>query len=144
MAHEVLLQGHKKLLRKLQRLPDAVQRRILRPAVNKALTPINRDAKRRAPKETGLLRRSIGKKVKVYKRTGVVWGAVGIRKGYKTQLPDGSWRNPEMYAALVERGTRTTRAQPFLRPAMDANRERALSILADAVRAGLAKEAARP
>ncbi|MCP4617177.1 MAG: hypothetical protein GY844_12190 [Bradyrhizobium sp.] len=143
MANGVLLEGHGRLLRKLRRLPQTVQRRVMRPAVSKALTPVNRDAKRRAPRATGLLKKSIGKKVKVYRHSGTVWGAVGVRRGYKARMPDGRYRDPDKYAHLVELGTQHSPAQPFLRPAMDANRERALAILADTVRAGLAKEAAK-
>jgi len=140
----VELIGDKKLRRKLQQLAGGAQRRIVRPAVSKALTPINRAAKRRCPVETGLLKRSIGKKVKAYKWSGTVWGGVGPRVGYKKQMPDGSWRNPTKYAHLVELGTVGLAARPFLRPALDTNRQKAMGILATEIRRRLEKEARRP
>lgn len=146
MANEVLLQGHKKLQRKLARLAAAAQRRIVRPAVRKALSPINKAAKRNCPTETKLLRKSIGSKVKVYRYSGVVWGGVGPRTGFKRQVTVGGrseWRNPTKYAHLVEYGTRHSPAQPFLRPALDVERPRALGILASEVKARLEKEARR-
>ena len=134
----VELIGDKKLRRTLQQLAGGAQRRIVRPAVSKALTPINRAAKRRCPVETGLLKRSIGKKVKAYRYSGVIWGAVGPRVGYKKQMPDGSWRNPTKYAHLAED------AKPYLRPALDTNRQKAMGILATEIRRRLEKEARRP
>ena len=44
-----VLEGAGKLQKTLTHLRGATQRRIMRPAINKALTPINREAKARAP-----------------------------------------------------------------------------------------------
>jgi HK97 gp10 family phage protein len=139
----VLLEGDVRLRRKLERLETKSQKKIVRPAVNAALTPINKAAKRKASVETGLLKKSIGKKVKTY-RSGTVWGGVGPRTGFKTQMEDGRFRNPVKYAHLVELGTRHSPARPFLRPALDEQRPHALAVLAAKVRAGIEKEARKP
>ena len=146
MAYEVLLEGNEKLARKLALLSEVTQRRIVRPAVSKALTPIMKDAKRRCPADTKQLRKSIGKTVKVIGGAEkVVWGAVGPRRGFKIPNPrwPGHFLNPTSYAHFVEFGTRHAAARPFLRPAMDGNRSAALAIIAAAVKAGLAREAAK-
>ena len=136
----VLLEGEKALARTLERLEARTQKKIVRPAVKSALSPITKAAKRKAPVETGLLKKSIGNKVKTY-RSGVVWGGVGPRVGFKTEMPDGGYRNPVKYAHLVELGTKHSPAQPFLRSALDEQRAAALAILATKIRAGIEKEA---
>ncbi len=146
-ANWVVLEGHIALQRKIANLGSpATQRRIIRPAVTQALAPINKAAKRKAPVETGLLKKSIGKKVAVVRRTGDIWGGVGIRKGFKQEVTvDGKteMRNPINYAHLVEFGTKNQPAKPFLRPALDEKRPEAMRILARVVKERLHKEAAK-
>ena len=64
------------------RRPDATDRLIQ----FASMTPLNKEAKRQAPKETGQLKRSIGKKIKTYKNDGVVWGGVGVRSGFRVVI----------------------------------------------------------
>ena len=142
VAATMALTGDKALIRTLDRLPAALVRRVVRPAVRSALVPINKAAKRKAPKETGLLKKSIGAVVKVYKRTGVIWGGVGPRKGFR-QVIDGKPRDPVKYAHLVEFGTERAPAQAFLRPAFDENKGKAFGILKAKIAAGLIREAKR-
>lgn len=98
------LQGDKELIRTLDRLAASAVRRIVRPAVSRALVPLNKAMKRRAPVESGALKRSLGRKVKSYPRLGIVWGAVGPRSGYAVRF-QGRNRDPRYYAHLVEFGT---------------------------------------
>lgn len=134
--------GDRELRRALGGMRAATQRKIVRPAVNAALTPVNKAAKRSAPKRTGQLKRSIGKVVRLYKKRGVIWGGVGPRKGFKVII-DGKAVDPTKYAHLVERGTVRTKANPFLRRALDENKSEAKRIMAERIRAGIAKEVAR-
>lgn len=69
---------------------------------------IRKEARRRAPKETGALRRGIQTENVYDKQTGLVEYHVGWSK--RT-----AW-----YGALVEFGTEDTTAKPHLRPAADA------------------------
>ena len=102
----MVLRGDKALMRALRQLPIKVELRVIRPAVNFAMTPTVKAARRNAPKGgTGLLKLSIAKKVKAYKRTGVVFGAVGPR----TRLfgvVRGRKESPTKYAHIVEGGSR--------------------------------------
>lgn len=147
MSASLSIRGNRELGIALERLPKRVYSRIMRPAVNAALTPVNSAAKRKAPKETGALRASLGKKVKQYPQNGTTWGAVGPRDDPKFHRPDpvrrGRVRRPIFYAHIVEGGTRTRAAQPFLRPALDEQEDAALAILYTKVAAGIEREAAR-
>lgn len=104
--------GDVELKRKLDELPDRVFRKVIKKASNRAMSPVLKTAKARAPKETGLLRKSLGKKSKVYKRAGVQVTLVGPRTGFREEVmvegPDGlmkDTRDPVKYAHLVEFGT---------------------------------------
>jgi HK97 gp10 family phage protein len=138
------LTGDKALIKAMGHLKQSAQRKVARPAVNAALTPVNKEAKRAAKRtqRTGQLWRSIGKRVKGYKQSGTVWGGVGPRSGFRIVV-DGQPVNPLRYGHFVEFGTRRTVARPFLRPALDTNKARAFEILGRKSWEGLAKEAAR-
>jgi len=142
---DITLIGDRKLARKFKDLTSRpAQNRVVRRPLNNALTPINKEAKRMAPVgETRALRNSIGKKVKSY--PGGVWGGVGPRTGEKFTKVDaaGNKHVPANYAHLVEFGTIKTRAQPFLRPALDKKRSVANRILKSGIAKNLVKEAAR-
>ena len=131
------LTGHDRLIRILDGLGKDITK-IVRPAVNAALTPINKAAKRGAPVDTGILKKSIGKKVKTYKRTGIVMGMVGARGGFRILEPgrnDGRERIPVFYHHLAED------QKPHLRPALDANRTRAVRILGRKIIEGIRRRA---
>jgi HK97 gp10 family phage protein len=138
---ELKLDGGPQLRRALAELRGATQRRIVGPAANKAMTPINRAAKRNAKSvgDTGLLAKSIGKIQRTYKRAGVVMTIIGARKGFR-QVINGKPRDPSLYAHLVEYGTAPhgshpgAAPKPFLRPAFDANKAQAQRIFVRTVR----------
>jgi len=139
------ISGDRELARALDVLGDKANQ-IVKPAVNAGLTPINKAAKRNVPTDMGLLKRSIGKLVKVYKRSGVIYGAVGARTSPQFSAPDaaqGRVRIPKNYAHLVELGTIDQPARPFLRPALDANRTTAFGIVKTKTIQGIERRAAR-
>ena len=74
---------------------------------------VQADAKHLAPVDTGTLRSSIVREVK---------GNIAI-----------VGTNVE-YAPYVEYGTKRSRAQPFLRPAIDRNRRRIIRMMAEKIR----------
>lgn len=161
MPGEIKLRGDKALTRKLQSLAARTQNTIVRSAAGKAMTPVNRAAKQLAPKETGLLKKSVGKKTKTYPGKGTVWVGVGPRKGFAQEItvtgPDGKpvkrWRDPVKYAHLVEYGTAPhvqpklgithpgAPAKPFMRPALFGNQTKVEQILAKGVEDGVHKYA---
>lgn len=159
---DIALQGADEIRARLATLRGAVQRQIVESAVSSALSIIAKAAKARCPKDTGMLKASIGVKVKTYSGSGAVWGAVGprrggaydvagalkfVRKGGKA--PHGAEKariNPVRYAHLVEfghGGPQPAPAHPFLRPALDENREVALGTLRGRVQQGIERVVAK-
>lgn len=129
-------QGDKELIRNLERLPNRVARKVARQAVSAALTPLNKAAKREAPRDQGTLKKSLGKKIKTYKNDGVVWGAVGVRSGFGVVI-DGTLKDPRRYAHIVEGLT------GFLRRAFDQSKKQVLSILGKKLGSGIEREAVK-
>jgi len=145
--------GTKKIMRRLNRLSTTHRNRVLRPAVNAALTPFRRAAAAKAPvrqlKYTppgvipGTLKKSLTKKVKVFRSSGTVLGLMGPSKARARTFitPAGPILvDPARYAHLVEfghGGPRPARAYPFMRPAYDSQRSAAQAILAAKLRSGI-------
>lgn len=95
----------------LRDLPASVESRVMGDAVGQALKPMQADARARAPKDTGALKRSISVKVKRYANKGIIIGLVGPSKDYfknGKKLKVGQSRRgadkPSNYAHLVEYG----------------------------------------
>lgn len=139
------LQGAKELRKLLKHLPDRVARKVLRAAVNKAATPIVKSARRKASKESGTLRKSMGKKLVVNKKTGSVMAIIGPRREVTGEF-EGKQRVPANYAHLVEDGHIAADgshvpAKPFLRPAYDEGKGPALETIKAGVKTGVVNEA---
>lgn len=110
--------GMDRLLKRLDGLEKKVRNQILRKATFKASEPVYKDARRSAPKgETGLLKKSIGRRVRVYRKSGVVVVVVGPRTGFRKSRAgrvvtalgkkyQAAGVNPTRYAHLVEFGRR--------------------------------------
>jgi HK97 gp10 family phage protein len=123
------MEGIEALTKALEALGTKVAARGPDAGVRAAGAIIIKEMRRRAPKDTGVLKKSIGQKVKKYRRNQTVTSIIGGRsKAYETA--EGK-RNPAFYAHLVELGTKPHRvgdgvhpgspAQPFMRPAWDAS-----------------------
>jgi hypothetical protein len=93
----------------LQHLSNQLKDQIARKAVSKALAPISRQAKKNITplKRSGLLRKSIVSKVKVFP-SGVAFGVVGPDRGV-TGVYEGRKVWPQKYFHMVEYGTRPHR-----------------------------------
>lgn len=151
--------GEKQLLRALRSFGPAAQRRIARPAVRAASTPVLKAARQNAPKKkdprTGQLRRSLGRRIVTYRRTGNVVAIIGPRTKMVTVDGHGRKVNPTKYAHLLEFGTAPhsyktraglhpgAKARPFMRPAWQANRAAAMGIMRAKLWEGIQKEAAK-
>lgn len=106
--------GTRKLRRKIKRLQADVRGDLLAEAALEGAKPIAEDAQRRAPVRTGLLESEV---IAVeFKRR---------RKGHSAEVGVGpSVKAP--HGILQELGTAHHAAQPFLRPAFQAKRGRAV------------------
>jgi len=145
------LAGIEDMTRRLEQLGTRVAARGPSAGVRAGGAAVVKEMRRRAPKETGSLKKSIGQKVKQYRRNQTVTSIIGARsKPYKTAKGK---RNPAYYAHLVEMGVaphRTGRqggrhpgfkARPFMRPAWDAAAPRARAAVVDKMTEVFAKEA---
>lgn len=138
------LQGIRKRLADLpQELIKASESAVLRAGAK----PIQTAAKAKAPVGTGLLKKSIGMRVK--KTKGIYTARVGPRKGFKGK-PLGKKKNkagieterfadPNKYSHLVEFGTSHSPAKPFIRPAIESAKGEVVAAMA----AGLDKHLTR-
>lgn len=144
----VSVDGLRELDKALSELPKATARNVLKRTLVKAGTPIAEHAKRLAPVDTGKLKDSI----KVSPRLGTTAGkaefAAAMRAGLGQQAAVGAMRDArraakgagsfaEVYigpdrrpqGVLQEFGTSHHPPQPFMRPAWDAEQDRALDII---------------
>lgn len=134
-AIKARFEGVQSAIQALDGMDKKVRRKGIRKAALAAGTIILKAAKSRVVRETGLLRKSLGKKVKVYTR-GVGVAVVGPRLGFKQEVTRRGvkvWSNPVRYAHLVELGTSHSAAKPFLKPALEATRKEVEAAMVKAI-----------
>lgn len=112
---EGVVHGREQLLKNLAELGSTKARAASRRALTSASSEPLKVAKQLAPKETGQLKKSLGKKTKTYRGSGTTLVVIGPRQGFKNET---TGRNPIAYSHLVELGTVHSAAKPFLRPAL--------------------------
>ena len=160
----VRVEGIKPLLRRMKALPDRAQRRVLRPAVSKATTPIVKAARRLAPKGTGLthdgrqrksLRKAITKtRAKLHRPSGTVYVVAGAAREapHAHLVHDGTEPHQIMLGSPLNLGTVVlpegfviqhpgSRPNPFLKNALDATQSQSQSILQKNIAEGIDKQA---
>lgn len=131
--------------RNLEQLARRIGRAAMRQAVGKASTPFTRRAKQLVPRRYGILKKSIGRRIRTYKARDEVAVIIGPRRGFKQPDPAGGdgYVDPARYGHLVERGTSHSAPQPFLRPAFEQGKAESLRIYRREIGAAIAKAAAR-
>lgn len=159
MDTSISVEGGKELIAALDRLEKNVAKKALRKGVTKGAQALAKDAKSRAPTRTKIMKKAIGSKIKVY-GSGIVDAVVGPRRGFKKdkqtkkrvmtrfarivgKKKNGKviYQNPTKYTHLVEFGTKHSRAQPFLRPALEAAKATFIPTVAKEVQAFVSEEA---
>ncbi len=95
------------LARRIERLPVKTEKKFIRKALRDAAKPVLARARAGAPKETGLLRRSLGLKGQAFNGGYIVM--VGPRKKTEGVGPDGRRRIPWRYAHMQEFKSYSTR-----------------------------------
>lgn len=136
------IEGVEALVKSLEDLDAKLRKRVLKKAVGEASKMVLRAAKAGVRKDTGLLKKSLGRKVKVYRHSGVVVAIVGPRKGFKTAVTrkgqaKATFANPTQYAHLVELGTSRSQAFPFMGPAFEQTKAAAREAMEEIVAEGL-------
>jgi HK97 gp10 family phage protein len=141
----VQITGLKELQNALNQLPKEIQGRPLRSAVSAAAKVIVDDVKARVPVgETGNLKTAVYRyRSRRNSATGRETFFVGIRQG-KAQFKDTAYNRRRgrvgksyktageaYYWRFLEFGTAKMQAKPFLRPAFEANKSRAVEVIKD-------------
>lgn len=141
------MDGARQCVQSFEDLKNGIKNRVIRKSVSTSVVPQNKAAKRtrRFRDRTGVLRKSLGTRVKTYRQSGVSIGLVGSRKGFaKTVIRTGgrlnplkSYRtqlviNPRKYIHLVElghrvRGGRYVAGRDFLKMAFLQSKQEVLS-----------------
>lgn len=138
---DISLIGDAELATKLGGLTDKLERKVVRQAIRKAAQLILRDAKQRAPVESGALRRNI--RIKALRRSRRRVG-FNVQTGTREQMgisPD----DPFYYPALVELGVPgRIEGRRFMRDALRDNRDQALKIMRDEILKGVEREVPGP
>ncbi|MDA2805704.1 HK97-gp10 family putative phage morphogenesis protein [Nocardiopsis suaedae] len=101
------MHGLKALEKKLKELPDEIHAGA-KEATTESVEAVYKDMRENVPRNSGMLRGAIGKRV-----SGALRGRVGI-----------FGRKRAWWGALVEFGTSKTPAQPFAQPAAEAEKPR--------------------
>jgi HK97 gp10 family phage protein len=99
----LILEGGRELQTLFAELPKRVVNRCLRRAVQVGSAPILKTAKAKAPRESGLMKRSLTRRMK--SRKGAHTATIGARKGFSGTYR-GRKRVPSRYLHLVSKGTK--------------------------------------
>lgn len=138
------LNGLDGLVKELSKLGQKTKNQMLRPAVRAGASILNKEMKKQAPKLRGLLKRSIGIKMKTYKN-GTVAAILGARRGYKVKIGTNQkgqalYADPARYLHLVELGTSHSSPNPFMRRSIDATKKAVELTMAQKIREGLERK----
>lgn len=138
---QVKFSGGKELEARLKALGDkGAMKRTAERALKRAAEPIRDKAKQLAPKDERHLEQSIaiGRAIQAFQRTStgdVVRTFVGIDESKDARL--------HIYASIDEFGTETHPAQPYMRPAWEAEKMTAFNLVAKTLDEEIIKTAAR-
>lgn len=157
MASQIEIEGFDGLIAALRRLDFAVEKKLLKSAVERGAGPVLARAKMLCPVDTGKLRESLRLDVKAIRGQGVeavvVCGGAaftgptfyGMMVEYGHVLGPrvkGRFKgtNDERLAAAAASGRKIVPPHPFIRPAFDENKESAAAIAIKVIGDGLARE----
>lgn len=150
MELQISFEGLDDLKKAFDLLPKQVAIRAASKAVRAGAKPILEAARANVPKDTGNLAKSLAIKVLNQKRDAMeVVALIGPRTKYRrvynkkreqynAKLVADGW-----YGFLVEYGTHNTKAQPWLRPAFDANKVAAQQAIVDTIGEAIQAEASK-
>lgn len=147
MSSGMTLKGDKELARLLNGIGEKVARKALRSAVSAGATPVVKAAKQKAAKRSGLLKRSLGKKVVANRHRQSATAIVGARKSV-TGTVNGKPYKPSRIAHLVEKphigpDGQYVPGRPFLNPALAETREASVGAMKNKLREVVEREASK-
>lgn len=127
----VRVEGLKELDDALQLLSSDIQNKIARAATNAAAQVIKNEAIKRAPADTGNLRKNIIVKRLPAQEASPLTSQhiVTVRQGKLTKKQKGAGLQDAFYGRFVEFGTVKMAPRPFLRPAFDSKKTDAVEAM---------------
>ncbi|MCP5017107.1 MAG: hypothetical protein GY938_17825 [Ketobacter sp.] len=126
--------GDKKLERKLNKMEKKASSKVMRDAMKESMEPVKELAKLRAPRDKGLLIKSIRIAAKTSRRGVSAMVRTGTRKQLKISAD-----NPFYYPAAHEYGTKYMPAKSYLRSALGDKKNMVLSDLGRSIHKMLAR-----
>jgi HK97 gp10 family phage protein len=141
MSKDIEFEGLEALEKMLDSITD---RKKMIVALGKACALVERSAKQKAPKGDGSLRRSISSKVDPVAQIGVVFTpleyAPYVEYGTGLFAEDGNGRKDVPWHYQDEKGewhtTSGMKPQPYMRPALNENRQQIMEILKEGMASG--------
>lgn len=151
MKVDIKVQGLKELGQQMDKLDKKVRNRIARAATAAGARHIRDTAKAMVPVDTGQLKQNIVvKKFRDRQPDKTLYGIGLISKestygDTKTNRRKGRagksyWTDKAYYGHMVEFGTRKMPAQPFLRPALETQKEQTVAVVKKRLTEELVKE----
>lgn len=136
------VKGAKEIERAFKKLDERLKKRTLRASVQEGRKVFLKALRARAPKQSGLLRKSLGTRAKSYKKGLIATQTIGPRSGFKREVTFKTeyfrkergrrvkvgermrkeWRDPRRYAHITEK------RNPWIRPVFEAYSGQALSV----------------
>lgn len=126
---QINLDGVKQLEQALAKVGVGVRTRVLRSGMRSGMDVVTALARAAAPVRTGKLRMSLET---INGRTNSKW-----KVRVETRAGQGFYKGEAYYAAFLEFGTKKMPPRPFLTPARDLGRVRAVTVARDAILAGV-------
>lgn len=142
MAKETFtISGVTEIKRAFDELGRKLGRKVITQEVRRGVKVLADDVRSRAPVYAGpradvpkgAVKKDIRVRARAKRKRGVI--AIDVVTGKGTTKKAGAYWGP-----MVEYGTRKMRAQPFIRPAFDANKERIARMVQAGIRAGIERE----
>ncbi len=148
------IEGLPAVLKRLKGIEEKVKKKATKAAVHQGGKVVLAEAKSRVRRVSGLLYKAMGQKVKTFRGNGVSVSIIGPRAGFKvirdkqtgkivgrvqtkfsrlvgTKNGKPVYENPTQYSHLVEKGTRRSRAFPFLAVALESKKDAATQAMAN-------------
>jgi len=125
MANNIRVSGLKDIQKVLDRLPAKIEKRVHKNGLRAAARVIAKDAKDRVPVDQGDLKDSI------------------VVKTQRKRIVVGFEKPTSRRAHLTEYGTKHAKAQPFMRPALDAKGPEAIKKAGEIMGRAVEREAAK-
>ncbi len=120
---DISVLGDKKLQKKLDKMDKKLRSKTMKASMKTAMEPVKELAKQRAPRDRGLLQRSIRIGTKMNRKGVSAMVRTGTRRQLKIDPSDKFY-----YPAAIEYGSRFMPARSFLRSALSTRREKVLNI----------------